>query len=504
MTAYVQARAADADGAVDAAARGYAEALAARPDDAVIAIRALREGLASGDLTLARRAGDVLRAADVSPPDIELLAFADALVAKDVAGQRAALERLKDTPIAFLGPMMAAWTDRAAVATEPGAGGAIARRYAAENRVLLLLADRKTPEGIAALRTLLDINGGNLDLRMNAAQLLARGGDRRTARAVLAGDDPVLMRAAATLGRGRPGDARFGVSRLFARMAADLSADGTEPLAILLTRAALVLDPTYARARLALADALARDGATAAALTALAAIPARDPFAPGAAALRVTVLHRAGDLVQATALARSRADARDADSGAIADYAGLLVDSGRHADAAAAYGRAIDRAGPSASWVLHLQHGGALDRAGQWDAALPELRRAVELAPDQPAALNYLGYAQVERGLNLTEATALIERAHKLAPDDASIVDSLGWARFRQGDLAGALKLVERAARAEPDDPEINEHLGDIYWQAGRRFEARYAWRAAANAATGTAATRIATKLATGPASPQG
>jgi Flp pilus assembly protein TadD len=109
--------------------------------------------------------------------------------------------------------------------------------------------------------------------------------------------------------------------------------------------------------------------------------------------------------------------------------------------------------------------------------------------------LNYLGYAQVERGENLVSARVLIEKAARLQPDDASITDSLGWAWFRAGDTTRALPLLERAAQARPGSAVVNEHLGDAYWAVGRRYEARYAWRAAALAATGNEAARIAAKL---------
>jgi Flp pilus assembly protein TadD len=499
LTAYVKARAADAEGHVTIAAQGYAMALAAQPSDPVIAVRALRQALAAGDLPLARRAGAVLHAADVAPPDLDILAFSDAVVARDAKGQRAALDRLAESPLGFLAPLLASWVDLPApvVTTDLGA---IPRRYAAENAALRLLATGQAAQGIAATRTLLSTTGGDADFRLNAAQLLARI-DREAARALLAGNDPVLARAAEALGRGSKGDARFGISRLFARMAGDLSAEGTEALAIMLSRSALLLDPDYSRARIALADALARDDAVAEARTTLASIPAGDPFASTANALGIVILQRAGDLSGALALAREQAARRDASTASLRRYGDLLLESNQPAEAAQIYARALAQAGPDADWTLYLQRGAALDRSGDWAGALPMLRRAVDLAPQEPAALNYLGYAQVDRGENVAEATRMLERAHALAPKDPAIADSLGWARFRAGNLAAALPLIEGAVRQAPDDVEINEHLGDLYWAAGRRVEARYAWRAAAVSASGADAARLATKLANGPAS---
>jgi Flp pilus assembly protein TadD len=155
----------------------------------------------------------------------------------------------------------------------------------------------------------------------------------------------------------------------------------------------------------------------------------------------------------------------------------------RHTDAARAYGRAIAAAeavaGAKPNWVQYFLRGSSAEQAGDWAAAEPDLRRALELAPDEPTALNYLGYALLDRGRDLDAAQALIARASALRPDDGFITDSLGWAQFRLGQFDAAVTTLERAVAAEPGDPTINEHLGDAYWRAGRRIEARFRWRSA-------------------------
>jgi Flp pilus assembly protein TadD len=93
--------------------------------------------------------------------------------------------------------------------------------------------------------------------------------------------------------------------------------------------------------------------------------------------------------------------------------------------------------------------------------------------------LNYLGYAQLDRGEEIEASERLIREALRLAPDSAAITDSLGWALYKTGRLDEAIPVLERAAKGEPADVEINEHLGDAYYAAGRRIEARFAWSAA-------------------------
>ena len=106
---------------------------------------------------------------------------------------------------------------------------------------------------------------------------------------------------------------------------------------------------------------------------------------------------------------------------------------------------------------------------------------ALNLAPDQPYVLNYLGYSWTEQGRNLARARQMIERAVEQRPSDGAIIDSLGWVMLRQGDYDGAVKSLEHAVELLPEDSTINGHLGDAYWAAGRRQEALFQWRRALN-----------------------
>ena len=100
----------------------------------------------------------------------------------------------------------------------------------------------------------------------------------------------------------------------------------------------------------------------------------------------------------------------------------------------------------------------------------------MELYPDQPLVLNYLGYSWVDKGLNLEEAFKMLRRAVELRPNDGYIVDSLGWAHYKLGQYAEAAGTLEKAIDLKPADPVLNDHLGDAYWRVNRRNEAHFQW----------------------------
>ncbi|MGY6708619.1 MAG: tetratricopeptide repeat protein [Rhizobiaceae bacterium] len=128
-------------------------------------------------------------------------------------------------------------------------------------------------------------------------------------------------------------------------------------------------------------------------------------------------------------------------------------------------------------WNIFYQRGIAYERLKQWERAEPNFKQALELYPDHPQVLNYLGYSWVDMNMNLEEGLDLIKRAVELRPSDGYIVDSLGWAYFRLERYEDAVRELERAVSLMPYDPILNDHLGDAYWRVGRRLEATYQWR---------------------------
>ncbi len=153
----------------------------------------------------------------------------------------------------------------------------------------------------------------------------------------------------------------------------------------------------------------------------------------------------------------------------------------RCAEALAPYDRAVALLETPAqpAWRLFFGRGICNEREDRWEAAEADFFKALELNPDQPSVLNYLGYSWVEQRRNLDQALEMINRAVEARPDDGYITDSLGWVYYRLGRYEEALVGMERAVELMPVDPVLNDHLGDVYWAVGRRMEARFQWRRA-------------------------
>lgn len=130
-------------------------------------------------------------------------------------------------------------------------------------------------------------------------------------------------------------------------------------------------------------------------------------------------------------------------------------------------------------WIIFFARAIAYERTQQWDLAEADFRKALELRPDQPQVLNYLGYSFLEMKTNYDEALSMIERAVELRPDSGYILDSLGWGLYRMGRYEEAVGHMEKAVEKMPVDPIINDHLGDVYWSVGRYREAEFQWHRA-------------------------
>ncbi len=275
--------------------------------------------------------------------------------------------------------------------------------------------------------------------------------------------------------------AQDGAADAFLTLAEGLNTPDSDRLALVYARLALHVRPDLTEAALVEAEALSRQGQYTLAAAALAQVKPEDPWFVTSEIRRANTQRDAGDVDAAietlTALAESHPDLVEVQA-ALGDS---LRTADRFPDAAEAYGRAIAVIGApqAAHWPLYYSRAISYERAKDWDKAEADFRMALELSPEQPSVLNYLGYSLVEQGRNLDEALSMIERAVAGQPDDGYITDSLGWVLYRLGRFDEALPHMLRAVELEPVDAVVNDHLGDVLWRVGRKREAEFQWRRA-------------------------
>jgi len=115
--------------------------------------------------------------------------------------------------------------------------------------------------------------------------------------------------------------------------------------------------------------------------------------------------------------------------------------------------------------------GAMYDKWERRDKMEVEMKKAIELKPDNALALNYLGYTYLLEDRNIREAYRMIKRACEIEPDNGAFIDSLGWAYYKMGDYVSAGKHLEKAASLEKD-AEIYEHLGYLYLATKEYYKA--------------------------------
>lgn len=126
----------------------------------------------------------------------------------------------------------------------------------------------------------------------------------------------------------------------------------------------------------------------------------------------------------------------------------------------------------------------AYQMSGDFKSAEDTLRQILKESPDNPNALNNLGYFLVERNVKLEEAVTLIKRALKIDPTNPNYLDSLGWAYFKLENFPEAEKFLLEAAMYDSGSATIQEHLGDVYHKTGKLEQAKTAWQKALNLAS--------------------
>ncbi len=156
----------------------------------------------------------------------------------------------------------------------------------------------------------------------------------------------------------------------------------------------------------------------------------------------------------------------------VAGVAANLVEDGHGGEAIALIDRA--RAALPGDSLL-LARAFLLERLDRVPEAVADMRKVAQHRPDDPTALNALGYTLVDRTRSVEEGTKLIERAIAEKPDSYAIQDSMGWALVQGGRLDEGKAWLDKAW-AGSEDPEVAAHLGETLWRMGRTAEAKKLW----------------------------
>jgi tetratricopeptide (TPR) repeat protein len=331
----------------------------------------------------------------------------------------------------------------------------------------VLTASGRLDEAIGVLRDGLDRSDDNLPLVDPLVELLLRMGDLEGARDAIG-----------TVDR-EDGDAQRAVVVANLLRSAKLQVRARE-----LVETALRQKPDLARARL-LSAALYEDARNPqSALAEYRKIPADDKDFADATRHAVDLLTKLGKPAEAQAWVVD-ALKRHPDDEELVVLAAELDE--RRGDVGAAVHRlevALGGKGQKGEALVSAL-ATTLDHAGEWRRGVELMRKLLAAHPDSATALNFVGYALAEHGVELPEAERLLRRAVALAAGNGYILDSLGWCLYRRGRVEEALTTLQQADRMAPDEPEILRHLGEVYRASKDRTHALESYRRALDRASG-------------------
>ena len=354
---------------------------------------------------------------------------------------------------------------------------------------LILDLAKRPDEAAKRMRQAFEAENGTLRLVDAYGRIESRQGRNEEAlKAYKAFDEklprhPVIVQAMQQLEAGKRLDpivttAAGGASEVLYGLASAGGGQGDELAAIIYLRLALWLAPDHALAIISLGDAYERIKQDARAIDVFESMPANSPLRASADLQVAFVLERLDRKDEALEHLEAIVKEQPNDPDALLALANLQRSRKLFAESAQTYTKALDASAKRGKndWTIYYYRGVSYERSKQWPLAEADFRKALEMAPDNPVVLNYLGYSWVDQGIHLDDAFKMLKRAVELRPRDGYIVDSLGWAYYRLGQYDDAVRQLERAIELKPSDPVINDHLGDAYWKVGRKLEARFQW----------------------------
>lgn len=274
---------------------------------------------------------------------------------------------------------------------------------------------------------------------------------------------------------------REGIAEIFFSTASILHNENLNEEALIYIQQVLYLKPDFPAAQLMRGTILEDSGRMAEALQAYDSLKEDSPYYRRAQIRKAYALNASDESEKALNILNSVAKSDENDAQVNLTRGDIYMRLKKYSDAASAYGKALEEspANKPNLWAVYYARGISLERLEKWDAAEADLKKALEIEPEQPDVMNYLAYTWITRNENLEEAKEMLHKAVVARPNDAHIVDSMGWSLYVLGDYDGAVAYLEKAIELMPVDPTVNDHLGDAYWRLGRKNEARFQWKRA-------------------------
>ncbi len=495
---YLAARHASVERDASSAATFYRSALRTDPKNNELLDRAFISSLADGDIDEAVKLADRILTMDKSNRVARLVVGVRDLKQKKYAAAQLNINQSIRGPITDLvATLLSGWASygagdtRSAIAnidklTGPEWYPIFKDLHAG---MILELANKEKDAG-ARFERAYKLDDSMLRVAEAHARWLSRNKDSAAAKAVYEAFDKKLARHPLVLEGLRETKAgkklsplvdspQSGAAEALYGIGATLTRRGGEDLALVYLQLALYLAPNHPLALLSLADLYESVKKPQMAIKIYERVPANSPLKRNAQIQLATNLDAAERSDEAIKILKTVTTEDPKDLEAIMALGNIERGRKKFADCAETYSLGIDALPPNndkANSVYYYYRGICEERSKQWSKAEADMRKALELQPEQPHVLNYLGYSWIDQGINLDEGMKMIKRAVEQRPDDGYIVDSLGWAYYRIGNYEDAVKNLERAIDLKPEDPTINDHLGDAYWRIGRTLEAKFQW----------------------------
>ncbi|MBO6758936.1 MAG: tetratricopeptide repeat protein [Roseibium sp.] len=479
------------------AAAFYQEALNADPDNEILLERTFLLKLANGELIEAAYYAGAMNAAGIDNFLSQLVLAGESLLKGDYDASAAALQPTAVGPLAQLSTGIArAWAlygagkvDEALGEIDGLSGPEWFDVFKATHMAQMAFAAGQKDIALENIEAAYAADQGAIRVIDSYARILTANGRTEEAIAVLDDFDrllqshPFLVRTREQIVSGAPippliADPAAGMSEILYGLGAAIGRDGGEELSTAYLQLALHLDPTAEFAAIALGGLYERIDQPRRAIEAYSKVPENAALKRDAEIQIGLNYNTLDDLDEAQAHLGALIEQDPTELEAIITLGNVLRSHKKFEEAEKIYSQGLatlTQIEPD-NWLLFYFRGICRERLDKWESAEADFRKALELNPDQPLVLNYLGYSLVDQGLKLDEALLMIEKAVELRPNDGYIVDSLGWAYYRLGRYEEAVKELERAVELRPSDPVINDHLGDAYWKVGRRLEARFQW----------------------------